>query len=123
MTETINLTPFEIDQKLVKEIIEKVLAKEKKERNISVAFIEKKRMRELSKRYRNQDTATDILSFEGLNEIIVCLSEVKINAKKFGVTFEKELARVLIHGTLHLLEYSHEKMQEKQEKYLSLFFK
>jgi len=41
--------------------------------------------------------------------------------------FDDELKRVLIHGTLHLLNYDHEKDQgtmiEKQEKYFSLIKK
>jgi rRNA maturation RNase YbeY len=63
----------------------------------------------------------------GLGEIVTCLREVKKNAKRSGQSFEKELARVLIHGILHLLGYNHEKnekeaekMEEKEKYYLSL---
>lgn len=65
-------------------------------------------------------------SIQGLGEVVICLKEVKKNARRFGYTFEKELARVLIHGILHLLGYDHEKtkkeakkMREKEEYYLS----
>jgi len=61
-----------------------------------------------------------------LGEIVICLREVKKNAKKHKSTLEKELAKVLIHGILHLLEYDHEKseeaaeeMKKKQNHYLS----
>ena len=74
---------------------------------------------------------TDVLAFPnknlGLGEIVVCLREVKKNAKRYNSTFEKELARVLIHGILHLLGYNHEKntieakkMKEKEESYSNL---
>jgi probable rRNA maturation factor len=53
------------------------------------------------------------------------LGEVKKNAKRYNLTFKKELAKVLIHGILHLLDYDHERsekaakeMEEKQEHYL-----
>lgn len=66
---------------------------------------------------------------QGLGEIIICLSEVKKNAKKFNSSFEKELNRVLIHGILHLLRYDHEKsdeearkMEEKEKYYFSKIF-
>jgi len=66
----------------------------------------------------------------GLGEIVICLSEVKKNAKRFSLTFEKELARVLIHGILHLLGYDHEKskegereMEKKENYYLEKVFK
>jgi len=62
----------------------------------------------------------------GLGEIVICLREVKKNAKRFGSTFKKELATCLIHGILHLLGCNHEvsekkakEMQKKQDYYLS----
>ena len=62
----------------------------------------------------------------GLGEVVICLREVKKNAKRFNSTSKKELARVLIHGILHLLGYDHErseveaeKMEEKENYYLS----
>ena len=61
-----------------------------------------------------------------LGEILICPQEVKKNAKKYGLTFKKELARVLIHGILHLFGYEHEenersaeKMRKKEEIYFS----
>ena len=61
-----------------------------------------------------------------VGEVIICLREVKKNAKKYKSTFEKELVRILIHGLLHLLGYNHEKseveakkMEDKQNYYIS----
>jgi len=51
----------------------------------------------------------------GLGEIVICLREVKKNAKRFSTSFEKELANVLIHGLLHLLGHDHEKEKEAKE--------
>ena len=52
---------------------------------------------------------------------------MKKNAKRFDSNFETELAKVLIHGILHLLGQDHEKneiaakkMEEKQNYYLGL---
>ena len=149
MIEINNLTTVKIDEEFLKKIAQKVLEGEnKKASELSIASVGQGRIRELNKRYRGKNRVTDVLAFPnkdynppttssqlsvgplGLGEIVICLREVKKNAKRFSSTFEKELARVLIHGILHLLGYDHEKsdaqakkMEEKQNYYLKLFFK
>lgn len=146
MIEINNLTDVEVDEVLVKKIIEKVLSVEGVRGNtdVSVAFIGPGRMRKLNKTYRKKNRVTDVLSFanvtvqfgkfkigpsektEGLGEIIVCLREVAKNAKKDNKTQEQELMWVIVHGVLHLLEYDHERseaeanrMKKKEEEYLA----
>ncbi len=144
MIEINNLTTVEIDEKKIKVIIENILEKEKKRGDVSLAFVGQGRIRVLNKKYRGKNRVTDILAFSeskvsfekfrvgptkkfpGLGELVICLREVKKNAKKYNSSFEKELARILIHGVLHLLGYEHEgdreaekEMEEKQEYYLS----
>jgi probable rRNA maturation factor len=139
MIEINNLTAVQIEEELLKKIAQKVLEREsaswrKKETNLSIALVGQRKIRELNKKYRGKDRITDVLAFPnkemGLGEIVICPREVKKNAKKFSSVFEKELAQVLIHGILHLLGYDHEKseaqaqkMEEKQNYYLKLFFK
>ena len=58
------------------------------------------------------DYYTDIITFDS-SEIIyeiagdmyISIDRVRENAKDFGVSFETELHRVLIHGILHLIGY------------------
>lgn len=128
MIEINNLTANPINEEFLKEVAKKVLEGENEaENNLSIALVGQGRIRELNKKYRKKNKVTDVLTFgEGLNEIVICLREVKKNAKGFKSTFKKELARVLIHGILHLLGYNHEKdtkeaekMEEKQNYYLS----
>ena len=138
MIEINNLTTVQIDEEFFKEITEKVLEGEKKkEADLSIALVGQGRIRELNKRYRGKNRITDILAFPdkeiGLGEVVICLREVKKNAKRFSVVeetkvssspslnfvrsvFEKELARVLIHGILHLLGYDHEKSETEAKK-------
>lgn len=140
-----NLTAVEVDEVLVKKIIEAVLKGEGVDTrgDVSIAFIGPGRMRKLNKTYRKKNRVTDVLSFanakvgfekfkigptqktEGLGEIVICLREVAKNAKKENNTQEQELIRVIIHGVLHLLGFDHEqsateaeKMEKKQEQYL-----
>lgn len=129
MIEVNNLTSKKIDLKRVRSIILETLRLEKKvdDKEISVAIVNSYEIEKINSKYRNINQPTDVLSFEGgddiLGEIIICPDEVQKN----GENFDDELKRVLIHGTLHLLNYDHEKDQgtmiEKQEKYFSLIKK
>jgi len=138
-----NTTAIPVEEKFLKGIVEKIFRSEsKKGGNLSIAFIGEKRMRSLNKKYRGKDRATDVLSFSQSGkipaaienkleeEIIICLQAVKRNAARYNSTFKRELARVLIHGVLHLLGYDHEKsqkaaeeMRKKEDYYLSAVFK
>ncbi len=125
-----NLTDFEVDTNLLRKTIDVVLCGEsKKEKEISIALVEEKKMKELSRIYRNKDYATDVLSFfyneqNFLGEIVICPEKLKNRED-----FTKEICRVTIHGTLHLSGYDHEndsdekKMKEKEENYLKAILK
>jgi len=125
MVEINNLTTVSIDEEFLKKVAEKVLEGEKAKGELSIALVGQGRIRELNKKYRGKNRVTDVLAFpsNGLGEIVICLREVKKNAKRFGSSFEKELATCLIHGILHLLGYDHEKMEEKQKYYLLICLK
>jgi len=129
MVEINNLTGLIIDGNFLKAVAKKVLKERNKEKiDLSIVFVGQERMKKLNQKYRRKNKLTDVLAFgEGLNEIVICPQEVKKNAKRFDSVFKKELARVLIHGILHLLGYNHEKggkeaekMEKKQNYYLSL---
>ncbi len=61
----------------------------------------------------DHDYYTDIITFplhvdgadELVAEIFISVDRIKENADSFGVSFEDELHRVMIHGVLHLLGY------------------
>ncbi len=127
MIEINNLTANQVSVDFVKKICKRVLKGEKKNKtDLSIVFLNKDRIKKLNREYRKKNCPTDVLSFlyngkEG--EIVICPEEVRQNAKRYGTTFKKEVARVLIHGLLHLFGYDHEKtrkeaqIMEKKEKY------
>ena len=129
MIEVNNLTTVVIDEDFLKKTAKIVIDGEKKKAiELSIALVGQERIKKLNKKYRGKNRATDVLSFsyDGSGDIVICLGEVKKNARRFGTTFEKELSKVLIHGILHLLDYDHEKnekeaekMRKKEEYYLS----
>lgn len=133
MIEVANLTTQDIDQPVLKKMAQLVLKGEKKDKeNLSIAIIGKARMRKLNKKYRAKNRVTDVLAFPGkelgkqkfitplkmsrnLGEVVICLREVKKNARRLNSSFEKELEACLIHGILHLLGYDHTKSEQQAE--------
>lgn len=139
MIEIMNLTQNQVNQEEVKKIAHRILAGENREKaGLSIVFVGQGRMRQINRRYRGKNKSTDVLAFPesgpfptspgippSLGEILISLRDVKKNARRFGVSVEQELARVLVHGILHLVGYDHEKseeeaeiMLEKQQNYL-----
>ena len=140
-----NLTESQINEDFIKKIARNILKKEGSDRKmgLSIILVRPWRIKELNKRYRKENRITDVLSFgQGLNsprlkfpslpngyfelgDVVICLSQVKKNARNFDLSFKKELVLVLIHGILHLLGYDHEKsdkeareMREREKQYL-----
>lgn len=77
--------------------------------NVNYLFCDDEYLLDVNQRYLNHDTFTDIITFDyvagGLisGDILISTERVGENAEKFGVPFEHELHRVVIHGVLHLL--------------------
>jgi len=80
----------------------------KKTGEIAYIFCTDERILEVNNQFLKHDYFTDIITFdysEGniiSGDIFISLDTVKSNAEDFGVTFEMELQRILIHGILHL---------------------
>jgi rRNA maturation RNase YbeY len=88
----------------------------------------------MNNKYLNHNFYTDIITFNYVKksnisgDIFISLDRIKENALKWGVSFEKELYRVMIHGILHLLSYKDKYhtdkfiMKDKENFYLDLLF-
>ena len=112
---------FEIDpnvdmpkKKIASGLIKAVLKNErKKTADILVIFTSDKTLTDLKKKFFNKEHLTDVIAFrmneyeeekvEG--EIYISIPQVEKNAKEFEQSYSKELARIIIHGSLHLLNY------------------
>ncbi len=88
---------------------------------------------ELNQRYLERDTLTDVIAFDYSEEegevsgdVFISIDRTSENAGTFGVTPDKELHRVIVHGTLHLCGHDDHSadgkplMTAKEDKYLSL---
>ena len=80
----------------------------KKTGYIAYIFCSDERILEVNKQYLEHDYYTDIITFdysEGKvisGDIFISIDTVRTNAREFGVSFEQELNRIIIHGILHL---------------------
>lgn len=55
-----------------------------------------------------------------LGQIFICYSVMARQARRYGYSTRKEIARLLVHGILHLAGYDHEKSAEKEKKMFGL---
>ncbi len=89
---------------------------------------------EINKQYLDHDYYTDIITFDNSEEegkiesdIYISVDRVRENAEIFGIDFEVEMRRVLIHGLLHLMDYTDTseelkiQMRAKEDECLLLF--
>ena len=107
ITEQVDL-PISHKPKINRWIKETAAEYGKKVGEIAYIFCSDERILEVNNHYLNHDYYTDIITFdysEGQiisGDIFISVDAVASNAKEFGVTFEQELNRILIHGILHL---------------------
>ena len=123
-------TDFEIEKekRFSDWITNTILEESCKEGDINYIFCTDEYLHKLNVDFLNHDTLTDIISFdysvgkELHGEIYISIDRVKENALDFKVSFEVELARVIIHGILHYCGYkdksvSDEKLMRSKEDY------
>jgi probable rRNA maturation factor len=94
---------------------------------LSVLIVDDAKIHQLNRHYRNIDAATDVLSFpqneednaefisKMLGDVVISVETAARQAKEHRFSLEQELVLLLIHGTLHLLGYDHER-SPKEEK-------
>lgn len=109
----------------IKKVLRKFFEKEGivSDSEVSVAFVGKKKMIQISKQYLKDSSVHNVLSFTPdeakdkfvfppsgkiqLGEIIVCYPEAVDEAKKEGKRINQKLRELIEHGALHLLGIHH----------------
>ena len=86
---------------------------------LSLSLVDDDQMADLNRRYRGIDRPTDVLSFsllEGpaaehrgrlLGDVVIGIETARRQARAAHRGLDNEVARLLIHGVLHLLGHSH----------------
>ncbi len=102
--------------------------------SVTVLLTDDERLRQLNRDYAGEDHVTDVLSFEAkpddgfpafaeddpnesIGDIAISIAQTQRQASEKSVAFERELAMLAIHGTLHLLGYDHATSEEEREMF------
>lgn len=109
---------------------------------INVTFVSDEEIHILNKKFRDIDSATDVLSFplgengkydedpetgaKMLGDVVISVEHAVAQAKEYGHTLNREMAFLTVHSVLHLLGYDHVngglealRMREHEEAVLS----
>lgn len=93
---------------------------------VSVTLTSDAAIRELNRRWRHKDEATDVLSFASepepeadptsprpprgrgcYGDLVISMDTLAVNGAYFGVEPQEELQRVSVHGLMHLMGWDH----------------
>ncbi len=100
--------------------------------DINIIFCSDNYILDVNLRYLGHDYFTDIITFdycEGKKlsgDMFISVDSVRENALEYGVEFDDELHRVMVHGLLHLIGYDDHTpeeellIHEKEDYYLRL---
>ncbi|MDC3109567.1 rRNA maturation RNase YbeY [Flavobacteriales bacterium] len=96
-------------------------------------FVDDKEILEMNKKFLKHDYYTDVITFGELEDkkisgdIAISIERVLDNSKTYGVEFEDELKRVMVHGLLHIMGYNDKAsddksvMSQKENKAMKMF--
>ena len=122
------VTAFDADVRLVRRAVDTILKCEgfsdAQDTTVVVLLTGDARIRQLNREFAGDDHVTDVLSFgaephdnfpadigenfpDRIGDIAISLPQTKRQSDEKNVPFERELAMLAIHGTLHLLGYDH----------------
>ena len=125
-----------VDKSRVRKIVRQVLRAEAVTSpcEVSVVFTNAEIVKQLNRDYRGVDEPTDVLAFHmlphkesgssfalppdgvtHLGEVIISYPQALVQAKEQGHSLQRELALLVIHGILHLLDYDHEKPGDRKK--------
>ena len=104
---------------------------------LSITFLDARAMARLNQRHLRHRGPTDVISFAFdrsasrpavVGDVYICPDVARENAAAAGVGVREEIARLVVHGTLHVLGYDHpdgeertrSKMWRRQERLLAV---
>ena len=86
------------------------------EAELSILITDDAEMRELNRRYKKLDRATDVLSFPMggalLGDVVI---SAETAARRAGRRLDREITFLLVHGVLHLHGHNHKKLGERRK--------
>jgi probable rRNA maturation factor len=83
---------------------------------LSVAFVSRRAIAELNRRHLRRAGATDVIAFAFrpssgrapvVGDVYIAPDVARAQAARLGLPVREELARLVVHGTLHVLGHDH----------------
>lgn len=123
-----------VKQDFLRSVIRGIAENEHRETGpVNVVFCSDAYLLQINIDFLAHDYYTDIITFDNgtaqliAGELYISIDRIKENSLLYGVSFRMELARVVIHGILHLAGYKDKspgdkkKMKQKEDFYLRRF--
>ena len=101
----------DLDSKWIRSGVESVVKGEGRnaDTNINIIFVDDAFIQDMNRTYLKKDRPTDVISFlleeDVFGEVYVSLDTAQSQSVAYQVSFQEEVARLVIHGVLHLLGY------------------
>ena len=82
-------------------------------------FVSDQELLAMNKKFLKHNHFTDVITFGELEDdkisgnIAISVDRVLDNSKTYGVRFDEELKRVMVHGLLHIVGYNDKTKKEK----------
>jgi len=135
MIELFYETDFEFSepQKWIDWIVESMKNEGKNIEELNYIFCDDEYLLQINRQYLDHDYYTDVIGFDNsvgddlMGDIFISVERITDNAIQNNVSFENELARVVIHGILHFAGYMDKDpedkilMTSKEDYYLKTF--
>jgi probable rRNA maturation factor len=99
--------------------------------DLNIVWVSRERLRALNRRFRGVRRYTDVIAFRypahdrgfplphasmnPFGDLYIALAQARLNAGKFRVPLAEEMARLAVHGTLHLLGYTDYQPRERKK--------
>jgi probable rRNA maturation factor len=100
-------------------------------RDLNIIWTTRKEIRRLNRRFRGKNRFTDVIAFRydgfetrgagsrdsalPFGDLFIAVPQARLNARRFGVPLSEELLRLVVHGTLHLFDYTDYEPREKKK--------
>ena len=117
-----DMQEIKVDRRFIRRIVRETLKKEGRGGEVSLVLAGNEYIRELNRKYRSVDRSTDVLAFpmdeEILGDIVISVEKAQEQAIAYRQSFEGEMARLIIHGILHLLGHDDSSQDEPKKMHV-----
>jgi probable rRNA maturation factor len=91
---------------------------------LNIVWTGRDELRRMNRRFRRKNRFTDVIAFrhgcdrvpggfplgpggrDPFGDLFIAVDQARANARRFGASFDEEIVRLAVHGTLHLLGYT-----------------